>query len=320
MLILNQDEILKAASISELIDAAEKAMLIHASGKFKMPVRLQVDYNQNTLLAMPCFTEESFGTKLVSLFPDNLNSGLPVTTGLVILNDGKTGEPLAVMNGATITGLRTSAIGSLSIKYLAKTNVKKLGVVGAGVQGYYQTLFATTVRNFSDVYITDINAERVSALLKKLSNSLSGLNIHCCDSPTEVAKESDVIITATNTKSPLFPNESSLFKGKHFVGIGSYKPEMREYPEAFFKLLKKVYIDTEHALEETGDLLTPINQGWINKEQVVSIASAIKSDQKSSGDVPSFFKSVGMALFDVVTAGLIYKKALELKIGTIVNI
>ncbi|MGA8265389.1 MAG: ornithine cyclodeaminase family protein [Ignavibacteriaceae bacterium] len=320
MLILNHEEIIKSASFSELIDAAEKAMLIHASRKFQMPVRLHVDYNQNTLLAMPCFTEEKFGTKLVSLFPDNSKAGIPVTKGLMILNDGKTGEPLALMNGATITALRTSAIGSLSIKLLARQNVKKLGVVGAGVQGYYQALFANTVRNFSDIFINDINIERVSDLSKKLSGSLPDTKIHICNSPEEILKNSEVVITVTNTKTPLFPNESSLFNEKHFVGIGSYKPEMMEYPEAFFRQLDKIYIDTEHAFEETGDLITPIKQGWIRKEQVVSIADAIQNNSIIIKDGISFFKSVGMALFDVVTADLIYKKAMELKIGEMVNI
>jgi ornithine cyclodeaminase len=320
MLILNHDEIIKSVSFSELIDAAERAMLIHSSGKFKMPVRMHVDYNQNTLLAMPCFTEENYGTKLVSLFPDNLKAGLPVTTGLVILNNGKTGEPLALMNGATITALRTSAIGSLSIKLLTRQDVKKLGVVGAGVQGYYQTLFANTVRNFSDVYINDINTERIAELSRKLSESLSKLNIHSCTSPEEVLKNSDVIITVTNTKTPLFPNEPSIFKEKHFVGIGSYKPEMREYPEAFFRELDKIYIDTEHAFDETGDLITPIKEGWIRKDQVHSLTDAIQNNYKDVNSGTSFFKSVGMALFDVVTADLVYRKAMELNIGTTVQI
>jgi ornithine cyclodeaminase len=131
---------------------------------------------------------------------------------------------------------------------------------------------------------------------------------------------SEVVITVTNTKTPLFPNESSLFNEKHFVGIGSYKPEMMEYPEAFFRQLDKIYIDTEHAFEETGDLITPIKQGWIRKEQVVSIADAIQNNSIIIKDGISFFKSVGMALFDVVTADLIYKKAMELKIGEMVNI
>ena len=82
----------------------------------------------------------------------------------------------------------------------------------------------------------------------------------------------------------------------------------------------KIYIDTEHALEETGDLITPIKQGWISKNQVVSISEAIESNQKITKSGTRFFKSVGMALFDVITADLIYKKALEQKIGTTINI
>ncbi|HKI78105.1 MAG TPA: ornithine cyclodeaminase family protein [Ignavibacteriaceae bacterium] len=318
MLILNHEEILKSVNFIELIDASEKAMLIHTSGNFKMPVRLHVDYNQNTLLAMPCFTENNFGTKLVSLFPGNSKTGTPVTQGLVILNDGKTGEPLAIMNGATITALRTSAIGSLSIKLLARQGVKNLGVVGAGVQGFYQTLLANTVRNFKNVFINDINTDRVSELSGKLSESLPELKVHSCTSPEEVLKNSDVIITVTNTKTPLFPNNPSLFKEKHFVGIGSYKPDMREYPETFFKELDKIYIDTEHAFEETGDLITPIQKGWIKKEQVVSIADAIQNDCKGVNSGTSFFKSVGMALFDIVIAELIFKKSKEKKLGTTV--
>jgi len=320
MLVLNHEEIIKSITFSELIDAAERAMLIYASGKIKMPTRMHIDYNQNTLLAMPCFTEENFGTKLVSLFPDNIKTGLPVTTGLVILNNGKTGEPLALMNGATITALRTSAIGTLSIKLLARQDVKKLGVVGAGVQGYYQTLFASTVRNFSDVFINDTHAERVSELSGKLSQSLPGLKVHSCASPEEVLKNSDVIITVTNTKTPLFPNKPSLFKEKHFIGIGSYKPDMREYPEAFFRELDKIYIDTEHAFEESGDLIIPIKQGWVRKEQVVLFTDAIQNDHKNIKSRTSFFKSVGMALFDIITADLVYKKAKELNIGTTVKI
>jgi ornithine cyclodeaminase/alanine dehydrogenase-like protein (mu-crystallin family) len=320
MLILNHGEIVKVVSFSELIDAAEKAMLIHASGNFKMPARMHVEYNQNTLLAMPCFTDKNFGTKLVSLFPGNPDSGLPATMGLVVLNDGKTGKPLAVMNGATITSLRTAAIGSLSIKLLTEPDVKKLGVVGAGVQGYYQVLSASSIRDFGDIYLFDINNERITSLINKLSEKISGLKIHSCKTAEEVAANSDVIITVTNSKLPLFPDEDSLFKGKHFVGIGSYKPEMREYPEAFFKQLDKIYIDTEHALEETGDLITPIKQGWISKEKIVSISEAIKNNQKITKSGTRFFKSVGMALFDVITADLIYKKALEQNIGTTVNI
>jgi ornithine cyclodeaminase/alanine dehydrogenase-like protein (mu-crystallin family) len=142
MLIINQEEIKRNIKQHQFIDAIEEAMLIYESGRFEMPMRMNVDFGKDSLLLMPCVTENFFGTKLVSLFPDNPTNNLPVLHGLMVLNDGKTGEPLALMNGALITGLRTAAIGSLSIKYMTDESVSKLGMIGAGVQGYYQTLMA----------------------------------------------------------------------------------------------------------------------------------------------------------------------------------
>lgn len=316
MLIINQGEIKKNIKLHQFIDAVEEAMLIHESGKFEMPMRMNVDFGNDTLLLMPCVTENFFGTKLISLFPNNPANNLPVTTGLIVLNDIKTGEPLAIMNGALITGLRTSAVGSLSIKYMTNQNVSKLGMIGAGVQGYYQTLMACSVRKFTDVYLSDVNLQKLEELQLKLQNDLPDVNIHKTNSPDEVLQASEVIITATNTKTPLFANKEALFSGRHFVAIGSYKPEMREYPQAIYNRLDHVFIDTDHALNETGDLITPLNEGWISKEQVVSFEKILTGEIRLPKNAnPTLFKSVGMALFDVVTANMIYRIAKEKGFG-----
>lgn len=316
MLIINQEEIKREIKLHQLVDAVEQAILIHETGKFEMPIRMNMDFGKNSLLLMPCATENFFGTKLVSLFPDNPANNLPVLSGLMVLNDGKTGEPLALMNGALITGLRTAAIGSLSIKYMTDKNVSKLGMIGAGVQGYYQTLMACSVRKFTDVYISDVNQQRLEELRQKLQNDLPDVSIHKTNSPDEVLLNSEAIITATNTTTPLFANDESLFSGKHFVAIGSYKAEMREYPQAIYNRLDHVFIDTDHALHETGDIITPINEGWILKEDVVSIGKILTGEMKlPKNSNPTLFKSVGMALFDVVTANMIYCIAKEKGFG-----
>lgn len=316
MLIINEKEINKGIKSYQFVDAVEQAMLIYESGKFEMPVRMNMDFDNNSLLLMPCATEEFFGTKLVSLFPGNASKNLPVIYGLVVLNDAKTGEPLALMNGALITGLRTAAIGSLSIKYMAKENVTKLGMVGAGVQGYYQTIMACSVRKFTDVYITDVNTQKLEELCLKLHDVLPKVNIHQAKSPDEVLEVSEVIITATNTAQPLFTNDESLFAGKHFVAIGSYKPDMREYPKAIYNLLDYVFIDTSHALHETGDLITPLNEGWIVKDQVVSFGKLLTNEIALPDNTnPTLFKCVGMALLDIVTANMIYQTARSKQFG-----
>ncbi len=322
MFIINHEDVLRLVNYHELIDAVEQAFRIHESGNFKMPVRTHIDYQGKTLLSMPCFTNHNFGTKLVSLMPENPKKGLPVLFGIVVLNDGETGRPLAIMNGAAITGLRTSAVGSLSIKYMARDDVKNLGVIGAGVQGYYQTLFACSVRHFEHVFLYDINEQSVKGLAEKLSAELPHVRIHPSTSATEAVAASEVAITATNTEHALFPNDSSLFREKHFVGIGSYKPEMREYPEALFRNLETVFIDTEHAFHESGDIMTPLEKAWISKDRIVPFGKVVTKEvtNYANENHVTFFKSVGMALFDIAAADLIYKKALEQGVGTQVTL
>jgi len=313
MLILNSEEIARLVNRNELIAAVEEAFRIHASGDFEMPVRAQVDYKGKTLLSMPCFTDECFGAKLVSLVPENRQRGLPTLFGIVVLNDGTTGKPLAIMNGAKITALRTAAVGSLSIQYLTGADVSRLGVIGAGVQGLSQTLFACSVRPFTDVHLYDCNEKALHELAEKLTAELPCVKVTAGKSALDVLHQSDVIITATNTELPLFPDDRSLFKNRHFVGIGSYKPAMREYPEALFRNLKYVLIDTVHALQETGDVITPLENGWISEKQIIPFDRVVtgKIVEVANEYNVTFFKSVGMALFDIVAAQWIYKKAKE---------
>ncbi|UCG28553.1 MAG: hypothetical protein JSV24_04120, partial [Bacteroidales bacterium] len=113
MLCISADDIVKAVSCQELVMAVEKAMIMYEKEEFYMPQRMHLDYKGNILLLMPCFTPESMATKLVSLFPGNLEKGKPVINGIVILNDAETGEPLAVFNGAKLTAVRTGAVGGV---------------------------------------------------------------------------------------------------------------------------------------------------------------------------------------------------------------
>ena len=102
-----------------------------------------------------------------------------------------------------------------------------------------------------------------------------------------------------------------------YVGIGSFKPDVQEFPQSLFRLIKKVYVDTEHAAYESGDVLVPLEQKWITKEQVQTLGSYMlqQVDKNTMPDETTFFKSVGMAAFDLVVSQLIYHKTLEKGLG-----
>ncbi len=322
MLCLSENDILKAVSLNEVMEAVESALLLYEKKEFHMPMRMHVDYEGNTLLLMPAFTPKVFGTKLVSLFPKNTEKNIPVLKGTMILNDGETGEPLALLDAATLTALRTGAVGGVGIKYLTPANVKTLGVVGAGVQGFHQSLFATEVRPFSEVFVYDINPSRSRSLIELLLKKRPDLHLYTSETVEELVKKCHVIITATTAMDPVLPDEEDLLKGKHFVGIGSYKPTMREFPNALFKHLERIYVDTDHAIEESGDLVIPLKNHWVTREQVWTLGKLIKQTQegKETHHETSFFKSVGMALFDVVVSDAIYRKAVEIKLGQVVSL
>jgi len=317
MINLTEKDILKAVSIDEILDVIETSMYLYEKKEFHMPQRLHVDHEENTLLLMPCFTKDCFGTKLVTLFPGNPEKHIPVLNGIMVLNDAQTGVPLALLNGAALTALRTAAVGAVSIRHLSPDNTQTVGIIGAGVQGFYQALAACTTRHLTDIFIYDLYLEKALALRDKLSEMIPYVKLHQATCVEDLLEKTQVVITATNSLEPVLPDKEELLAGKHFVGIGSYKPNMREFPRALFNMLKTVFIDTEHALHESGDLIVPLQNNWIRQEQVMTLGRFL-IENKSQEEVKretTLFKSVGMALFDVCASKLIYDKAIQKGIG-----
>ena len=318
MLVLNNQDISKIVSYEELLGAVRTAYDIYESNAYYMPDRFHVDYESKNILYMPCFLEHSFGTKILTIFPDNINRGLPALEGMMLLNDHETGAPTCIMDGKTVTALRTGAVGGLAVQYTTPASVKTVGLIGAGAQGYYQLVYATKVRSVEKVFIYDAFYPDLSSFATRLRNEIPAhVEIILCEESEALVRASDVVITATTATASVMPNNTELLRGKHFIGIGSYKPHMREFPDALYSLLDHVYIDTDIALEESGDLIQPIKAGLLQAEQLRRFSRLIRQPEecKQVAQGTSLFKSVGMSIFDIVTANLLYQKAQELGIG-----
>ncbi|UCG28506.1 MAG: hypothetical protein JSV24_03860, partial [Bacteroidales bacterium] len=267
-----------------------------------------------------CFTPESMATKLVSLYPGNVVKGKPVINGIVILNDAETGEPLAVFNGAKLTAVRTGAVGGVGVRYLSDPSINTAGIIGLGVQGFHQAIFACAVRGIQKLYVYDTDPGTIEPFKEKFSLYYPRVTVEAVSFVTDLIKKSELIVTATTSKTPVIPDDKSLFSGKKFIGFGTYKPDMREFPESLFRSLEQIFIDTGHALAETGDLIDPLKQGWIREDQVFTMGKLIMGERKIDFSGTNLFKSVGMALFDLVVSDFIYREAKEQGIGTEVEI
>jgi len=320
MRILNKENILQLTEYGELTDAITVALKKAEEGEISMPPRMHIDFGKNTVLLMPCSDGEHFATKLVSTFPDNPKQGLPVIYGSVILNEGTSGKPLALLEGSVLTGLRTGAVGSIGIKYTTPENTETIGLIGAGVQGYYQLKFACIVRPIKSVFIFDRNTSAVKALIKKLSLDFPEIRFSIAQTVEQLLKSSKIIITATTSATPVLPNKPGLLLGKHYIAVGSYTPKMQELPGKLFCLADQIIVDTEHATHESGDVINPVKANSIRADQVIPILKLITDKTKLSSNSTTIFKTVGMALFDLAAAKYFYEKAVKNKIGTEIDL
>jgi ornithine cyclodeaminase len=315
MIILNENDILKAIQFDELLECVEKALIIQEDGNYFMPDRIHLDQGDNVHLLMPAGIPGHFSTKLVSLFPGNKRLNKPVLQGAVLLQDGKTGEFLALLNGAKLTALRTGAVGALGLAYTTPTDLDSVGLIGAGVQGFHQVLMAASVRVLKKVFIYDEQKARVPEFIQRLSEWLPETTFFAEDSVPDLLQKTSAVITATTSLHPVLPDDENLLSGKHFIGIGSYRPDMQEYPFSIYKLLKQIIVDTPLAEQESGDVSKALEKGLIQKDQLYTLGKIIKGNAEVDRSGTTFYKSVGMALFDLLTARKMYENARRLGIG-----
>jgi ornithine cyclodeaminase len=316
VLYLSEQAIREAVTMKDVIDAIDGAYELYANDEFQMPERMQVKEGEDTLLLMPCITKDAIGTKLVTLFPNNTEH--PTLHGLVILNDSKTGQIKGLIDGSFLTGFRTGAIGGSAVRHLAGEDASKLAIIGTGVQGLYQSVAACAEREFTDIYLYNRSPEKIPAFKEKLRNWLGDdIQLHAKDSAEAAVRNAEVIITATTSSKPVLPDDKELLKDKVVIGVGSFQPAMREFPKSLYELTDKIYLDTDHAVEESGDIAQPLEQGWITKETIENMASFITGSKKVNKEKGRsvVFKSTGMALFDVVVGNLVYQKAMEKEVG-----
>ena len=315
MIVLGKKDIEELVDLQEMMDQIEEAYRIFGAGDYFMPPRPVVEHENKTMMYMPCYTKEIIGTKILSIFPENSKLGLPSIDGVVLLNDLTTGSPLAVMDGQCVTAYRTGAVGGVGIRHLSRKDCRTVGIVGAGAQGFHLALYACAARDIHTVYVYNHSGRDLTEYLAKLEKSIDnpGTKVVQCKTVEELARNSEIICTATPSETPVLPDDKELLRGKCIIAIGSYTPHMREIPDAIWDLTDKVYIELPYACEESGDLNQPIEEGRISVENTVLMDRFLASgasEEEATGKT-TYFKSVGMGLFDVCIAQKLLEKATE---------
>lgn len=312
MKIINAQTVQEIVNIKDIISAMKEAFRMQKQGGYDMPPRVALDYRENnTLLLMPCFKNDYFATKLITIFPDNASHGEAVTLAAIVLNDGATGKPLAFMDGSIVTALRTGSVGACGAAALSAGEADSVGLVGCGRQGLFQILALSELRELKTVRFFDQSEQAMEKFAGQLSALKPHLQLVACQSSAGVLENTQIVICTTTSQKPVLPDEPQLLKDKTFIGIGAFKPDMRELPDSVFALATEVFVDTEHAVAESGELADPLQRGLLKKENIRLLAEIIDNPPlpPEKGGI-RVFKSVGISLFDLQAAELIYKQAL----------
>lgn len=325
MLILTAEEQRNLINMEEVIDYVADALKEFSSGKTVTPIRAALPFQgkKNTFLVMPSVAEgmESVGLKVVTVAPNNKKYNKKTINGVVMLSDFETGEPLSLLEGSHLTMVRTGILSGLATKYLSRKDSKKLCVIGTGKQAEGLVASVLATRDIEEIFLynrTEQKAREFAEYLRRTFNK----DVHICLDPNEAVKASDIVVTTTNSLTPVF--KQTLKPGTHVNAVGSFRPEMQELPShAIFSADKVVVESEEAALEETGDLLVPIQEESFNPENIYAELGKIISGEvkgRENNQEITVFESVGIAVVDIIVAQYLYNEAVKNNIGTSIQL
>ncbi len=304
---LDADAIRAAVPIADLLDAVEAAYRDVAEGRDRSPIRSRVPLPGGDLLLMPGVRDGGSGSsvKLVTVMPGNAERGLPTIHALVIWLDAATGRPLALLDGETVTAMRTGAASGVATRLLARRDAATLAVIGAGGQAEWQIRAVVAARDIRRVVVYSRSADARREFAERMGRE-TGTEVVAVESAEAAVREADVICCATTSSEPVF-DAGWLRPGTHVNGIGAFRAGMVELPPEVFARAAMVAVDSrDAAMEEAGDLLAAIEDGLVAEEEVVEMGTIGREWAKlRDPDSITVFKSVGLAIQDLAASELI---------------
>lgn len=308
MLILTAEQIRQCLPMGEAIEGMKRAYAAVSSARAELPLRTRLSLPDDGLaLFMPAYLhgDEQFGVKVVTVNPKNEN--LPVVQAAVLVFSAETGAITALIDGASLTAIRTGAGGGASADLLSRRDSKVLSVLGSGVQARSGIEAVCAVRDIQQVRVYSRNEARREQFVAEMADVVSA-EVVACESSADAISSADIVYTATDSAVPTFDGRL-IRPGTHVIGVGSYTPEMQEVD---FDVVgrARVFVDAREAvLAEAGDVVRPVEQGIITPDDLIELGEVVlgEKDGRTSDDQITFFKSVGVATQDVVAAQIVLK-------------
>ena len=315
---LDQSDVRTVIDMPQTLSAVENGFREHGLKKVQMPPKsyLYFEKHNGDLRTMPSFMEEKdiAGVKIVNVHPDNREQGLPTVMAVIVLNSTETGAPLVIMDGTYITDMRTGAAGGVAAKYLARPDSHVVGMVGTGGQARTQLLALAGVMDIEEVKITCRNISHCKSFEEDMKHTVS-----CDFTIKENIKDvcdCDVLVTTTPVREPIVRSEW-VQEGTHINAIGADAMGKQELDSYLLKR-SRVFVDDIIQASHSGEINVPLSNTEFFQSDIRAelgeVVAGVKKGRHSDEDI-TIFDSTGLAVQDLVTANLVYEKAVEMGIG-----
>ena len=322
VLVLSSNQIKQLLPIVDCIELMADALSALARDEVHQPLRTIIrPPNARGLLGlMPAYRSGergAFGLKAICVFPENPLQGKDAHQGAVTLFSRETGELLALMNASEITAIRTAAVSAVATRLLAREDAHELAIIGAGVQARSHLTALASVRAIKRARVCARNFDHAQQLAEEVQLNFS-FPIEPVRSNEEAVREADIIVTATSSLEPVIDNPW-ISSGAHINAIGTHSPNSREIDSATMAAARIFADRRESVLNESGDYLLAAKEGIVRPESIVGEIGELllgKVSGRTSKSEITLFKSLGLAIEDVVTADYLYRKALAENLGT----
>lgn len=303
MTILSDDDVRAALPWDAVLSSLETAFQ-NPAATFS-PERIAIPAPEaGTFLTMPCANAEGwFGVKQASVIPTNANRDLPtVQAHYTLMNP--TGTPVLSAAATVLTRIRTAGASALAAKYLAPQNAKMLLVIGTGSLAPFVAQAHAQVRDYERILVWGRDKSKAAQTAQKVKHEVSA-EVSVAPNLEEALGQADTISAATTSHQPLVKAEF-LRGGQHIDLVGAFTPEMRESDTETIER-SDVFVDQlEAAQAEAGDLIQAAQEGWSFEAVKGDLSSLVLGrTRRSSEEVTTLFKSVGVALEDLAVAKLL---------------
>ncbi len=320
VLVLNQSEVRQLLSIKDCIELMAKALEALGRGEAVMPLRTSMWLPDKTgaLAMMPAYLGGfgAMGLKAITYFAGNQATRFDTHQGAVLLFEPHYGRLLAIVDATEITSVRTPAVSAVATRLLARPDAADLTLLGSGTQAHGHLEAMQLVRNIQRVRVWSQPIEHARFFAEQESRRQS-VAIEVVATASQAVDGADLICTITSALQPVLYGKW-IRPGVHINAVGSSIPHARELDTAAV-VRSKLFVDRrESVLNEAGDFIYPWRSGDIDENHILGEIGDVllgRVQGRTSWEDITLFKSLGLAIEDLVVALYVYQKAKKAGLG-----